>query len=367
MKSLRELQNFHGKRVLVRVDFNVPVSDGKVVDAFRIAKSLPTIEYLREGGAKVMLIAHIESEEGTLLPVFDYLRERMSIEFIKNFTDAAAGDLLTRLAPAEVALFENIRNFEGEKKNDENFAKQLASWADIYVNDAFSVSHRKHASIVGLPVLLPSYAGFLFEEEVKNLSTAFSPEHPFVFILGGAKFDTKLPLVEKFLKLADTVYIGGALANDIFKIRGNEIGTSLVSEKAVDLLSISNNPKTFVPVDVRVENKIVKKLSEVTKDDKILDAGPETTKLFAEKLKGAKLVLWNGPLGQYEDGFTNETEALAKLISESGARSIVGGGDTLAAIATLGLSEKFSFLSSGGGAMLDFLANGTLPGIEALK
>jgi phosphoglycerate kinase len=229
------------------------------------------------------------------------------------------------------------------------------------------VSHRAHASIVGIPKYLPSYAGPLLDKEITELSSVFNPKHPFLFILGGAKFDTKLPLIEKFLGIADYLFIGGALANDIYKVRGLETGASLLSDSSIDLRPISSNKKVIVPSDVVVQGKVQKDVNEVLVTDKILDAGSATIAEMVDVLHEVKYVLWNGPLGDYENGYSEGTEMLARAIAESGVRSIVGGGDTVAVIRNANLLDKFSFVSTGGGAMLDFLAKGTLVGVEALK
>lgn len=365
-KSIKDI-NVSGKKVLVRVDFNVPVKDGEVADDFRIKKVLETLEYLESSGAKTLLISHIESTD-TLEPVFNYLSPRFSIKFVKSLNDAE--NALSSCDKGEFVLLENVRKFSGEKENDESFAKDLAGLGDFYVNDAFSVSHRLHASVVGIPNFLPGYAGFLFQKEVENLSKAFKPIHPFLFILGGAKFDTKMPLVEKFLEKSDQVFIGGALANDIYKAKGYEVGVSLVSEGEVDFGRIMNSKKIIISSDVIVSDG--EKVSEKSAEDvgiheKIVDNGPKSVEMLKELSSKAKFILWNGPLGNYENGFGESTEKLAKILSESKAVTIVGGGDTVAEISKLGLEEKFTFVSTGGGAMLDFLANETLPGIEALE
>ena len=265
--------------------------------------------------------------------------------------------------------------------------------ADMYVNDAFGVSHRKHASIVGIPQFLPHYGGLLMRQEIEHLSRVFNPQRPFIFILGGSKFDTKLSLIAKYLERADSVFIGGALANDIFKARGLEVGASLVSRTALDRDSgmskavLDTNSKLITPADVTVTdangNVSFKKPEEVEADETITDVGPQTIDQFREILKGAKTVVWNGPLGNYEAGFGDKTEQLAELLAEithpqslrssyggqakSGTETIVGGGDTLATIHKLNLTDSFSFISTGGGAMLQFLLDETLPGIEALE
>ena len=365
--SIKDAGNLKGKRVLLRLDLNVPVEGSRVVDDFRIQKALPVLQFLRDAGARTIVLAHIESEEGTLLPVFEYLKKLMPVSFVRDFMSAESSAELSALQDGDIALHENIRQYPGEKKNDSAFAQSLAALGDVYCNDGFSVSHRAHASVVGIPAFLPHYAGLQFMDEFENLSKALKPSHPFLFILAGAKFETKMPLVEKFLKLADKVFIGGALANDLLKEKGFEIGTSLLSETKLSLSAIANDPKTMLPSDFTLSDRGVVGISEIQKTDKILDAGPQTIADLKKVLADAKFVLWNGPLGMYEKGFTGPTEELARAIAESGAQSIVGGGDTLASIAKLGLEHKFTFLSTAGGAMLDFLANDTLPGIEALQ
>lgn len=308
MKSIKDIKNLKGKKVFVRVDWNVRIENGQVLDEFRIKKSLSTLEFLKSRGAKLIIAVHLEPITASMEPFKKYL-------------------------PDGAELLENLRLNPGEETNDEEFAKFLAAKADIYVNEAFSVSHRQHASIVGVPKFLPSYAGLQFEKEVKELSKSFNPPKPFFLILGGIKFETKLPLIEKLLPRADFVFIGGGIA------------------KAISFTPLISNPKIFF----------------CAPDSVAIDANSETLALIKEKVDISKFILWNGPLGNYENGYTEGTLALAKILAESGKEVIVGGGDTLAAIEKLKVVDKFSFISTGGGAMLDFLANGTLPGIKALQ
>ena len=372
-----------GKRVLVRADFNVPVEDGQVVDDYRIVKSFPTINFLREKGAKVLLISHIELGEmkkkdasaakPSLLPVSEYLSKLFPVTFAKDFFSDETKGIVEKMSDGDVVLFENLRNEPGETANDPVFAEKLASLGNVYVNDGFAVSHRSHASIIGVPKYIPGYAGLLLEAEIENLTSIFHPPHPFLFILGGAKFDTKLPLIQKFLTLAEHVFVGGALANNFFKEKKLEIGTSLFSEGNFDIKDLLSDQRLVIPSDVTVRSaarpleKIVKKPEEVLADESILDAGPQTVADLKVLVSQAKCVLWNGPLGNYEGGFTEPTTELAKIMAESTAKTVVGGGDTLAAIASSGVEDKISFISTGGGAMLQFLLDETLPGIEALK
>lgn len=370
-KTVHDIAEIKGKKIILRVDFNVPIEKGKVGDPYRIEKSLPTINFLREKGARLMLMSHLDKQSGTTLkPVAEYLEHNFPVKFSEDFFGEQSLNAITELSEGEVLLFENLRNNEGEEANDKAFAKNLASMGEIYVNDAFSVSHRSHASIVGIPEFLPSYAGIQLEAEIKNLSDMFNPPHPFLFILGGAKFDTKLPLIQKFLKLADHVFVGGALANNFFKEEGLNIGKSLVSEGDFHIHDLLEDHKLILPPDVTVEvagKKVVKQTNKVEDGESILDSGPETVELLAKLIPQLKCVLWNGPLGNYEKGFTEPTIALGKVLAESDVVSIVGGGDTLAAISTSGVEDKISFVSTGGGAMLQFLLDETLPGIEALK
>ncbi|MFA5936941.1 MAG: phosphoglycerate kinase [Candidatus Paceibacterota bacterium] len=355
MRSIREIKKIKGKTVLVRVDFNVPIKDGKVLDAFRIKKALPTIKFLEKKGAKIILITHLgRNGSESLEPV------------IKLFFK------FSKCSRTQVSFFENIRKFDGEATNSSSFTKDLVKLGDFYVNEAFSVSHRAHASIVGLPKLLPSYAGFQLEEEIKNLSKVFkSPKHPFLFILGGAKFETKLPIIKKYLKIADHLFIGGAILNDFLKARGYEIGVSLVSDKNYGIEKICKNKKIILPEYVIVKNENgkykEKNIKDVLETDNILDVGSKEIEKIKPYIKNAKLIVWNGPLGKYEAGGAKTTKQILKLVAQSKAESIIGGGDTVDLISEMKMINKFSFISTGGGATLDFLANGTLPGIKALQ
>lgn len=362
-----------GKRIFLRLGVDVPVVHDAITDDFRLRAVMPTLDFLREVGAKTLVIGKCGREKHeTLRPVHRYLSDRFPVAFADDIIGREAMDLVANMKNGDVILFENIRKYDEETKNDPLFARRLASLADVYVNESFSVSHREEASIVGVPQFIPGYVGIRFMEEVRELCEAFNPPHPFLFIIGGAKFETKMPLLRKFFETADTIFVGGALQNDFFKALGYEIGRSLVSPDPVDLSGLLRHEKILLPPDVVVQDekggrRIVAPVA-VRKEDKIVDAGPETIRLLAGHVAQARLVLWNGPLGYYEDGFQEQTEALAKIIFESGVHAIFGGGDTLAAVEALHLEQKEHniFLSTGGGAMLDFLATETLPGIEAL-
>lgn len=365
---------FFGKRVLLRLDFNVPLEGGEIRDNYRIVESLPTINFLREAGAKIVIISHIGKgkPEDTLLPVATYLKKVYpTATFLPELMSADNVRITTNMSSGDIILLENLRHSKGEEDNAPEFVAYLASLGDVYVNDAFSVSHRAHASVVGVPALLPHYTGIRLAQEVDRLALAFEPEHPFLFILGGAKISTKMPLLKKFLDIADNVFVGGAIANNFFKVNGNEIGTSVYDKDELSGLEVyAKNTKLIIPKDVVIKNpagRETRAVEEVSSGDMIVDVGFETMKHLEGVIGTAKLIVWNGPLGFYEEGFTEGTRELLNLIAGSSATSIIGGGDTVALINEMGAIKKFSFVSTGGGAMLDYLANETLPGIEALQ
>ena len=371
MRSIKQLKNIKGKKVLVRVDFNVPILNGNVEDDFRIKKALPTIKNLKQKGAKIILIGHLGKGGESFAPVAKVLSSYIKSTFVPQVVGDTVTQAVSKMKNGDIVLLENLRNEKGEKDNDKNFAKKLASLGDLYINEAFSVDHRADASLVLLPKLLPAYAGIQLEAEVKNLSLALkNTKHPFVFILGGAKFSTKIPLIKKYLKLADTVFIGGALLNDFLKAKGYEVGKSLVDTENYGIEKFLKNKKLLLPTDVLVRDggKIInKKVSDVGAEDFILDVGHESVKNLNTLIKQSKFVLWNGPLGKYEDGGAGATKEILKTLAASKAKSIVGGGDTVALISEMKLEKKLTFVSTGGGATLDFLANGNLVAIKALK
>lgn len=356
MKTITQLKrkNLLGKKVLVRVDYNVPIKAGKIVETFRLDQSLPTIEYLLKNGARVILVSHLGDDgKKSLAPVAKYLGKYFGTKLVTKFNDPKFN---IYLAAGQVILLENIRKFDGEKKNDPDFAQKLAKLADIYVNDAFSVSHRAHASVVAVTKYLPSYAGMLFMKEFKNLSLALKPKTPFVVVIGGIKFQTKIPLIKKFLKTADQIFIGGALANSFMKAMGCDVGNSIVDEDVSYIKPFLKNKKIVLPVDTVVNKK-----------KQIVDIGPKSLEQIKVMAKSARMILWNGPVGWFEVGAKKGTQETAKIIASAKSFSIVGGGDTLSAITELKLGKKINFISTAGGAMLDFLATGTLPGIKALR
>jgi phosphoglycerate kinase len=372
MKVISKDISFKGRKVLLRTDFNVHIEGGFVKETYRIERAMQTLDFLVRAGAKVIIISHIDSKEGgSLEPVARYLTQRFPrLRFVPDIYAPEVSREVADLKEGGILLFENLRKWSGEEDNDEAFAKYLASFADVFVQEGFAVCHREHASIVSIPKFLPSCAGFLVAEEVSNLSKAFRPRKPFLFILAGAKFSTKIPLVNKFLPVADNLFIAGAIANDIYKAKGLFVGDSLVDDENLDVSSLLNNEKIIIPIDVVTSHKGIvyeKKPEEISVGEKIVDAGKKTMIEIKKIVDQASFIVWNGTLGKYELGFEKATLDLAKMISESNAITIVGGGDTLTAIDKLELFEKFSFISTGGGAMLEFLAKETLPGLVALS
>lgn len=370
LPELKDIKELKGKTVLLRAALNVPIKDGSVLNQFRLMRALPTVTYLKEHGARIVVIAHQGREpDESLEPVYQVLKGVLDIKWSSTLTGKDTKHSVKGLKDGEVLLLENLRGEERETKNEKSLAKELASYADIYVNDAFSDSHREHASLVGVPKLLPSYFGLNFVNECKELSRAMKPETPSILILGGAKFETKLPLIDAYANKYSNVFIGGALSNDVFKAKGYEVGRSRVSDVDLRDSALLNHLNLLLPVDVTVKSERGVRVcapNEIQKDEMILDAGPKTIEMLQGYIEKAKFILWNGPLGDYEQGFEKETEKLARIIADAEGYSMVGGGDTIASIESLALQDKFGFLSTAGGAMLTFLEKGTLPAIEAV-
>ncbi len=371
LRSVSTIDHIEGKRIILRADLNVPIVGGKIRDPFRITRAMPTIQFLAERGAKVIVITHLGDDGSTpLAPLARLLKKKLRLKNIRETDKKKIETGVAKLRNGEVLLLPNIRAWKGEMDNDESFAKWLASLGELYVSDAFSVSHRLHASIVRLPKLLPSYAGFQLFDEVAHLSLVREhPVRPFVALFGGAKLSTKLPLIQKFSKMADFTAVGGALSNQIYYARGWEIGKSLHDEEKIKL-SLFEKGKVFVPEDVvvvRGKTTHIISARDLEKKDVIVDIGPMAVAHIKKMLTGAHTVLWNGPMGKYEEGFGGSTEDLLKTLSRSKAKTIVGGGDTVALITKLGIASKLFFVSTGGGATLLFLSKGTLPGIQALE
>lgn len=378
MRSVKDIPRLENIPVLVRAALNVPIENGRVVNSFRLRSVIRTIEFLRKANARVVLIGHIgEKGTETLEPVYQAMKELVpGIVWCSSTVGAEARAAVRDLPAGGVLMLENLRRDVGEVGNSPEFARKLAELADVYVEDSFDVCHREHASVVSVPKLLAPYAGFQVMKEVEELTKALSPKSPSLAVIGGAKFTTKEPVLSKLLEKYDRVFVGGALANDFMVAAGHSVGKSLVSS-GVDELAIRNllkNPKLMLPLDeiaapegaARIEGNVFA-LDRVPKTSAVYDDGPKTSAALAAFVSRANTVLWNGPLGLYEKGFTDGTESLAKAIGASKAYSILGGGDTVAAVEELNLSQRFSFISTGGGAMLDFLAKGTLPGLRALE
>jgi triosephosphate isomerase len=389
-KTIRDVE-LKGKKVFVRVDFNVPLDkEGHITDDSRIIASLPTINYLLDNGAKIIIASHMGRPKGKYLdelrldPVAKRLSELLGKDVKKMdvVLDDYVKKAISNMKSGEIILLENIRMDKRETDNDLSFAEELASLADLFVNDAFGTAHRAHASTEGITKFIPSVAGLLMEKELAHLGKVLEkPEKPFVVIIGGAKVTDKIGIIENLLDTVDTILIGGGMANTFLLAEGNKIGKSLVEEEKValakEILEEAKKLKVniLLPVDCvtafGLEDKegIETCLVSQVKDDKmILDIGPETVKLYEKQLKNAKTVVWNGPMGVFEiDEFSKGTEGVAKSVANSEAFSIVGGGDSMAALKKVGLSYKITHISTGGGASLEFLEGKVLPGIEALN
>lgn len=371
MKKITECEDLRGKRVLVRSSLNVPVADGKVTNDYRIMRALPTLRYLHEQGAKVIVMAHIGRDpEETLQPVFTELEKYLPIKWGGKMDTPTFGEHVALMGNGDLLLAENTRQNVGEKTPEPEFAELMASFGDIYVNDAFAAAHREHDSTFAIAKLLPAYAGLNLIEEIAQLKRVMEPEHPSLFMIGGAKFDTKMPLVEKYLDDYDHVFVSGALMNDIFKAKGYEVGKSLISDVDLAGKEFLTNEKLLLPVDVVVDGPNGRRTcapTQVAAEEAIMDAGPETVAMLKGYIENAKTVLWNGPFGNFEGGFADATLETVKLLAAADAFSVVGGGDTVAAIQELGLNDQLGFVSTGGGAMLALLEYGTLSTIELLN
>ena len=376
MKCINELSanELKGKRVLVRAGLDGSLDkDGEVIDLLRVQKACPTIAYLKNVGAKVIILSHVGRDpQLTNEPVARALKKYLPVVYVADLLGPVARGAVETMQDGEIVMLENLRQYyDLEKANDETFTRTLASLGDIYVNDAFSNSHRPHASMIGISKLLPSYAGLLLRDEVAHLSEALHPEHPALAIIGGAKFETKDPVIRTFLSRYDHVCVVGAIANDVLRVQGFPVGRSRVSDHAPER-DVVENPKLISPVDVTVERLDMQARVKVPKDveegDKIVDIGPDTVAKLAPVIADARFIIWNGPTGLYEDGYNSFTLAIAELIAESDAKKVIGGGDTIALLQENGIpEERLGFLSTGGGAMLEYLLKGTLPAIEALK
>lgn len=393
-KTIEDIE-VKGKRVLVRVDFNVPQDEtGKITDDRRIRAALPTIQYLMKQGAKTILISHLgrpkgkpeDKEKFTLKPVAERLSELLGkpVPLAPDCVGPEVEKMVQAMKDGDVLLLENVRFHPEEEKNDPEFAKQLASLAEVYVNDAFGTAHRAHASTEGVTKYLPGVAGYLMQKEIEYLGGALAnPKRPFIAVLGGAKVKDKIPVIENLVSKVDRLIIGGGMAYTFLKAQGKQIGHSLLDADSLDFcreMLAKAGDKILLPVDVvvadgnpfekgpdAVQTKVVS-VEAIPADWQGVDIGPETQKRFAEAVKGAGTVVWNGPMGIFEfDKFAVGTRAMAQALADSGAVTIVGGGDSAAAVEQLGFADKMTHISTGGGASLEFLEGKVLPGVAALQ
>jgi phosphoglycerate kinase len=389
-KTIKDI-DLSGKRVFCRVDFNVPLQEGNVTDDTRIRAALPTIQYLMDQGAKVILASHLGRPKGKvveelrLTPVAKRLSELLKKDIRKSneaYGDIAKSDV-DKLANGDVLLLENVRFYPGEEKNDPELAKAFANLADVYVNDAFGAAHRAHASTEGIAKFLPAVAGFLLEKELEVLGKALSnPERPFTAIIGGAKVKDKIGVIDNLLEKVDNLIIGGGLAYTFVKAEGHEVGKSLLEKDKIELAKSfmekakQKNVNFYMPVDVVVAddfsdtaNKKIVPIEEIPSDWEALDIGPKTIELYKEVIQKSKLVIWNGPMGVFElESFANGTKGVAQALAEAeNTYSVIGGGDSAAAVEKFHLAEKMDHISTGGGASLEFMEGKTLPGVAALN
>ncbi len=386
-KTVRDI-DVDGKRVLVRVDFNVPLKDGRAADDTRIRAALPTINFLRLHGARIILISHLGRPKGVeknlcMDPVGDRLSELLGAPVMKldECTGPDVESSLDRLAPGQVALLENCRFTPLEKENDPEWARQLSSLADIYVNDAFGAAHRAHATTTGVAAYLPAVAGLLVESELEQLSRLTrNPEHPFVTILGGVKVSDKIGVIDRFLDFADAILIGGAMCFGFLKARGIDVGASRIEEESVDVAAAAlekakaSRCKILLPDDLVVASHFgADARTQVVPVDKIpagwmgLDIGPATIAAFVSEVEAARTIFWNGPMGAFEmEPFAEGTRAIAEAVAAAAALTVTGGGDTVAAVNAFGVAGRIDHVSTGGGAAMEFLEGKELPGIVVL-
>lgn len=390
-KTVKDIE-LKGKRALVRCDFNVPMKDGKITDDIRIRAALPTISYLRDNGAKVIIMSHMGRPKGeadmqyTLAPVAERLSELLGCDVTFISSPAVVDEKVIKAAhelqEGQVMLLENTRFRKEETKNEEAFSKELAELGDVFVNDAFGTAHRAHCSTAGVAEYLPAVSGFLIEKEVEYLGSAVDdPKRPLIAIMGGAKVADKIKLIENLLKKVDTLLIGGGMAYTFLKAKGFEIGKSILDEESVDLAgrlmddAESKGIRMLIPVDVicadefaNDANKKTVPVEEIPADMMGMDIGPETVKLFAEEVAKAATVIWNGPMGVFEmPNFAAGTKEVAKALADSNAVTVIGGGDSAAAVKQFGLEDKMTHVSTGGGASMEFLEGKELPGIAVLE
>ncbi|WP_054025941.1 phosphoglycerate kinase [Bacillus sp. FJAT-28004] len=389
-KSVRDVAELAGKRVFVRVDFNVPLEDGKITDDKRIRETLPTINFLIEKGAKVILASHLGRPNGQVVEELRHTASAVRLSELLGKQVTKASEAIGEAVEAQVAalnngdvlLLENVRFYEGEEKNDPELAKAFAKLADLFVNDAFGAAHRAHASTEGIAHILPAVSGLLMERELEVLGKALNnPERPFTAIVGGSKVKDKIAVIDKMLEIADNVIIGGGLSYTFFKAQGHEIGKSLVDNSKLDLaLEFMEKAKKLgknflIPVDIVVTddfsanaNTQIVDVDSIPADWEGIDIGPKTREIYADVIKNSKLVVWNGPMGVFEiEPFSHGTQAVARACAETAGYTVIGGGDSAAAAEKFHLADKMDFISTGGGASLEFMEGKVLPGVVALN
>lgn len=379
-----EVKKLKGKTIFLRVDFNVPIDEkGHVDEEKKIIATLPTIRFLLRYNTKIIITSHLGRPQGKILKKYslEKIAKRLNkilgqknVKFVKEIIGEKTDKEIKKLKPGNILFLENLRFEIGELKNNKKFAKKLASLADIYVNDAFSVSHRKHASLHAIKEFLPCFSGFLIEEEIKNLNKIKTPKKPLIVILGGSKIKTRSNLIDELLPKSDKILIGGALANNFFKARGLEVGKSLIDKKNLKITKKLRSKKIILPIDVVVSTQrkggtiYVKKPNKVSKNEIIFDIGPETIKLYSQIIRKAKSIIWNGPMGLFEERrFKYGTTMIGQIIATRSNKkvfTVVGGGETIEALKLTKMEDYINWVSTGGGAMLTYLSGEEMPGLS---
>lgn len=391
IKSIRKVKKIAGKKVLLRVDFNIPMENGHIQDDYKIVASLPTIRFLLRYKSKIIIATHLGRPDGekikkySLKPGAKRLRELLGeknhpvsrVKFINDCIGFKVGNEVSKLKEGEILMLENLRFYKEEQKDNKEFAKQLANLADIYINDAFANSHRKHASMNAIQKYLPAYAGLLLEEEIKNLYKIIHPKKPLIVVIGGAKIKTKIRLLKKISKKGAKILIGGALANNFLKAYNLEIGQSLIDKASLSFAKKFKKKNILLPIDVLVRQAKeakgkpeVKSVDKVGKEDIILDIGPETIRLFSNHIKKAKTIIWNGPMGKFEEEhFKHGSLAIARVVAARArgwAFGVVGGGDTIKILKMTKMQDYVDWISTGGGAMITYLSGEPMPGLKQI-
>lgn len=385
VKSILNVKNLYGKKIFLRIDFNAPIKNGIVLDDYKIRQQLETIKYLVKNHCRIILVTHLSGtvpgkyeKKYSVLPIASALGRLLNckVAIIKGLNDIESGKKISKMKYGEIIMLENIRFEKGEEKNDLKLAKKLANLADIYINEAFAVSHRSHASLCSIKKYLPSYAGIMLEKEILNLNKVLAPKRPLITIIGGSKISTKISLVKNLEKKSSHILIGGALANNFLSARGYEIGKSMYDKESINFAKKFKSDKIILPIDVVVCDKPnggeakVKKINNVNKKDYIFDIGPDTIKLYSHFIKKAATLIWNGPMGKFEEEkFKYGTMSIARLVatrSKGRAFGVVGGGETVEALHRTDMFDYVDWVSTGGGAMLSYLGGEKMPGLKGI-